>query len=174
METIKWTIDSAHSEIQFKVKHLVISTITGSFTQFTGTIDAPENFDTAKITFEADINSISTNNEQRDGHLKSADFFDAENFPKLSFSSINFTKDGGEYILEGDLTIKGVSRKVKFAVEHNGVTQDSWGNIKAGFELIGKISRKDFGLTWNALTETGGAVVSDEVKLIASVQLLKQ
>jgi polyisoprenoid-binding protein YceI len=174
MKTIKWTIDSAHSEIQFKVKHLVISTVTGSFTNFTGTVDAPENFDTAQIVFEADIDSISTNNEQRDGHLKGADFFDTEKFPKLSFSSINFTKDGGEYILEGDLTIKGVSRNVKFAVEHNGVTKDPWGNVKAGFELTGKISRKDFGLTWNVLTETGGAVVSDEVKLIASVQLLKQ
>jgi polyisoprenoid-binding protein YceI len=174
METIKWTIDPAHSEIQFKVKHLVISTVTGSFTQFTGTIDAPESFDTAKIAFEADINSINTNNEQRDGHLKSADFFDAEKFPKLLFSSVNFTRDSGDYTLEGDLTIKGVSRRVKLAVEHNGITKDPWGNVKAGFELIGKISRKDFGLTWNALTETGGAVVSDEVKLIASIQLLKQ
>lgn len=174
MQTTKWTIDPAHSEIQFKVKHLVISTVTGSFTQFTATIDAPENFDAAKIAFEADINSINTNNEQRDGHLKGADFFDAEKFPKLSFSSVNFTKDGGSYTLEGDLTIKGVSRRVQLAVEHNGVAKDPWGNIRAGFELAGKISRKDFGLTWNALTETGGAVVSDEVKLIASIQLLKQ
>ena len=175
MKNTIWNIDPAHSEIQFKVKHLVISTVTGSFTQFTGAAEATEDFDNAKISFEADINSISTNNEQRDGHLKSQDFFDAEKFPKIKFSSMNFSKNGNDdFELEGDLTIKGATRRLKLSVTHNGIAKDPWGNVKAGFELSGKISRKDFGLTWNTLTETGGAVVGDEVKLIASVQLVKQ
>ncbi|HEY9044952.1 MAG TPA: YceI family protein [Ohtaekwangia sp.] len=174
MENKTWIIDNAHSEVQFKVKHLVISTVTGSFTKFNGIVDATENFENVKISFEADIDSISTHNEQRDEHLKSPEFFDAGTFPKLKFTSTKFTKTGDDYELEGDLSIKDVSRKVKLTVDHSGIAKDPWGNVKAGFEVSGKINRKDFGLTWSALTETGGAVVSDEVKLIANIQLLKQ
>ena len=174
MATTNWVIDASHSEIQFKVKHLVITTVTGSFNEFSGAVESGDTFDNAKISFEANTASISTNSEQRDGHLKSADFFDAEQFPKILFTATKFASKGGEFELVGDLTIKGVTKSVTLAVEHGGIAKDPWGNTKAGFEITGKINRKDFGLTWNAPTETGGLVVSEEVKIIANVQLLKQ
>lgn len=174
MATTNWVIDASHSEIQFKVKHLVITTVTGSFNEFSGAVESGDTFENAKISFEANTASISTNSEQRDGHLKSADFFDAEQFPKILFTATKFASKGGEFELVGDLTIKGVTKSVTLAVEHGGIAKDPWGNTKAGFEITGKINRKDFGLTWNAPTETGGLVVSEEVKIIANVQLLKQ
>lgn len=174
MATTNWIIDASHSEIQFKVKHLVITTVTGSFNEFSGTVEAGETFENAKIAFEANTASISTNSEQRDGHLKSGDFFDVEKFPKLSFKATTFTKKGDGFELVGDLTIKDVTNAVTLAVEYGGTAKDPWGNTKAGFEVTGKINRKDFGLTWNAPTEAGGVLVSDEVKIIANVQLLKQ
>ena len=170
-----WAIDAAHSEIQFKVKHLVITTVTGSFTEFKGSVTTGDNFEDAKIHFEANTDSVTTNNEQRDAHLKGADFFEADKFPTLSFNSTRFKRvDDEEYALEGDLTIKGVTKPVKFHVEYAGSAKDPWGHVKAGFELKGTINRKEFGLTWNALTEAGGALVSEEVKLIANLQLVKQ
>jgi polyisoprenoid-binding protein YceI len=174
MSTYK--IDAAHSEITFKVKHLMITNVTGSFTQFDATLDAStEDFSDAKITFEADVNSITTNNEQRDGHLKGDDFFAAEKFPKLSFSSTSFNKKSdAAYTLIGDLTIRGVTKQVELAVEYGGTATDPWGQVKAGFEINGKIYRKEFGLSWGAVTEAGGVVVSDEVKLHLSVQMIKQ
>lgn len=174
MATTNWIIDASHSEIQFKVKHLVITTVTGSFTEFSGAVEAGDTFENANISFEANTASISTNSDQRDGHLKSGDFFDAEKFPKLSFKSTKFSKKGDGFELTGDLTIKDVTNTVTLAVEYGGTAKDPWGNTKAGFEVTGKINRKDFGLTWNAPTEAGGVLVSDEVKLIANVQLLKQ
>lgn len=175
MATTNWAFDPAHSELQFKVKHLLISTVTGSFKEFNGSVVANDNFDDARIDFETSIDSLSTHNEQRDQHLKSADFFEAEQYPKLSFSSTRFEKKGDDqYNLEGNLTIKGVTKLVVLNVEYNGTAQDPYGNTKAGFELNGKINRSDFGLTWNALTETGGMVVSDEVKLLGNIQLIKQ
>ncbi|HPH84983.1 MAG TPA: YceI family protein [Ferruginibacter sp.] len=175
MTTNKWAIDASHSEIQFKIKHLVITTVTGHFTSFNGAMEADDDFSNAHINFEADVNSISTNNEQRDTHLKSADFFDVEKFPKLSFRSTGFEKKGDdEFELTGDLSIRDIMRQVTFTVEYGGTATDPWGQVKAGFELKGKINRKDFGLTWNALTEAGGALVSDEVKLAANIQLVKQ
>lgn len=174
MATTNWVIDASHSEIQFKVKHLVITTVTGNFNEFSGTVEADDTFENAKIAFEANTASISTNSEQRDGHLKSGDFFDAEKFPKLSFKATKFSKKGDGFELVGDLTIKDVTNSVTLAVEYGGTAKDPWGNTKAGFEITGKINRKDFGLTWNAPTEAGGVLVSDEVKLIANVQLLKQ
>ncbi|MGN6645609.1 MAG: YceI family protein [Cytophaga sp.] len=174
MATTNWIIDASHSEIQFKVKHLVITTVTGSFTEFSGTVEAGDTFENANISFEANTASISTNSEQRDGHLKSGDFFDVEKFPKLSFKSTKFSKKGDGFELTGNLTIKDVTNTVTLAVEYGGTAKDPWGNTKAGFEVTGKINRKDFGLTWNAPTEAGGVLVSDEVKLIANVQLLKQ
>ena len=171
----KWAIDASHSEIQFKIKHLVITTVTGHFTSFSGAMEAADDFSQAQINFEADVNSISTNNEQRDAHLKGADFFDAEKFPKLSFQSTKFEKKGDdEFELTGDLCIRDVTKQVTFTVEYGGTATDPWGQVKAGFELKGKINRKDFGLTWNALTEAGGALVSNEVKLAANIQLVKK
>ena len=174
MSTYK--IDTAHSEITFKVKHLMITNVTGSFTKFDATLESSnEDFSDAKISFEAETASITTNNEQRDGHLKSDDFFAADKFPKLSFTSTSFTKkNDDEYKLVGDLTIRDVTKSVELAVEYGGTATDPYGQVKSGFEINGKINRKDFGLTWGAVTEAGGVVVSDEVKLHLSVQMIKQ
>jgi polyisoprenoid-binding protein YceI len=171
-----YKIDAAHSEIGFKIKHLVISTVSGSFSKFDGTMDSENaDFTDAKITFEADVDSISTNSEQRDGHLKSEDFFHVQEFPKVTFKSTSIEKKGsGEYVLHGDLTIRGVTNNVALNVEHGGSAVDPWGQSKEGFEVTGKISRKEFGLKWNAITEAGGALVSDDVRLIMNVQLVKQ
>lgn len=175
MSTTIWNIDPTHSEVQFKVKHLVISTVTGQFNEFSGKIEADgENFDGAKASFEADINSVDTNNNDRDTHLKSGDFFDAEKHPKLEFKNGTLKKKSDEeYTLEGDMTIKGHTQKITLSVDLGGIMDDPYGNRKAGFEITGKIKRKEFGLTWNAVTEAGGVVVGDEIKLILNVQVAK-
>lgn len=170
----KWAIDPAHSEVQFKVKHLVISTVTGTFKSFQGSVTSEsEDFDKSSIEFSIDANSIDTNNADRDGHLKSADFFDTANYPTLSFKNGILSKKGGDYVLTGDLTIRDVTKKVELEVEYGGTVKDPWGNTKAGFEINGKINRKDFGLTWNAATEAGGVLVGEEVKLHINIQLAK-
>lgn len=171
-----YKIDPAHSEIHFKVKHLMITTVTGSFSKFDATLTADkEDFTDAAISFEADIDSITTNSEQRDGHLKSDDFFSAEKFPKLTFESTSFEKTGDEdYKLTGNLTIRDVTKPVVLNVSYEGTVNDPWGQVKAGFEITGKINRKDFGLSWNAATETGGILLSEEVKLALNVQMTKQ
>ncbi|HAK11904.1 MAG TPA: hypothetical protein DCO78_07940 [Chitinophagaceae bacterium] len=171
-----YKIDAAHSEINFKVKHLMITNVTGNFTQFDATMEASaDDFSDAKISFEADVNSINTNNEQRDGHLKSDDFFNAELFPKLTFVSSGLQKKSdSEYALTGDLTIRNITKTVTLDVEFGGTMTDPWGQQKAGFEISGKINRKDFDLKWTATTEAGGIVVSDEVKLQLAVQMIKQ
>jgi polyisoprenoid-binding protein YceI len=176
MATTKWVIDAAHSEVLFKVKHLMVTNVTGQFSSFEGTVEAEnDDFSNAKIQFTADVNSISTNNEQRDQHLKAADFFEADKYPEVKFVSTGFKKKSNEdYELAGDLTIKGITKQVTLKVEFSGIVQDPWGNTKAGFSLNGKINRKDFGLTFHAVTETGGVLLSDEVKLLAEVQLQKQ
>lgn len=170
-----WKVDQSHSEIKFKVKHLVVSTVTGQFTSFSGTVDAEKpDFSDAKISFEADVNSINTKNEQRDGHLKSADFFDAANYPKLTFVSKSITKKSDdEYVVAGDITIRGTTKEISLNVTYNGTTKGFGGVDVAGFEITGKLNRFDFGLHWNALTEAGGIVVSDEVKLEISAELNK-
>ncbi|MEI6264939.1 MAG: YceI family protein [Sphingobacteriia bacterium] len=174
MSTYK--IDPMHSEITFKVKHLMITNVTGSFQEFDATMDsAEENFSDARINFSANVNSISTNNEQRDTHLKSADFFEAEKFPTVQFVSTSLVPKGGsDYVLNGDLTIKGNTKPVSLNVEFGGTMTDFYGQNKAGFEINGKINRSDFGLTWSAVTEAGGVVVSDEIKLNMAVQMVKQ
>jgi len=172
-----WIIDSTHSEVQFKVKHLMISTVTGNFGTYDGSVETSneEDFTGAKVSFSADINSISTGQEQRDGHLKSGDFFDAENFPKLTFASTSMVKVEDEnYTITGDLTIKGTTKEVILKAEFGGTMGDFYGNTKAGFDISGKINRQDFGLTWGAVTEAGGVVVSDEVRLAFNIQLIKQ
>ena len=176
MSTTKWIIDPTHSEVSFKVKHLVISTVTGYFRSFKGSAESTdeENFDDAKIEFSAEIDSIDTNQKDRDAHLKSADFFDAATNPKLKFANGILVKKGEDYVLKGDLTMRETTLPVELAVELGGVAGDPYGNTKAGFEIIGKVSRKAFGLTWSAVTEAGSVVVGDEVKIIASIQLVKQ
>jgi polyisoprenoid-binding protein YceI len=174
-EKTKWVIDPAHSEIQFKVKHLVISNVTGAFKKFEGTVlSNGDDFTDANVDFKADVNSINTNQPDRDNHLKSADFFDAANYPELIFTSKNLKRsaDNG-FVLSGDLTIRGVTKQVNLEGEFGGIVKDPYGNTKAGFELNGKINRKEFGLTWNAVTEAGGLVVSDEIKLLMNVELAK-
>lgn len=172
----KWKIDPAHSEIQFKVKHLMITTVTGHFGQFDLDVETEsDDFSTAKnIEFTADIGSINTNNEQRDAHLRSGDFFDAEAHPQLRFSGAGYeTEDNGGKV-RGELTIKNVTRPVTLAAEFGGIVVDPYGQTKAGFTVSGKISRSDFGLTWSAVTEAGQVVVGDDIKVHAEVQLVKQ
>ena len=172
----KWTIDPMHSEVHFKVKHLMISTVTGSFKKFEGSVETEnDDFSGAKISFSADIDSIETGMAQRDGHLKSPEFFDVAAFPTLSFESKSFEKiDGNEYKLAGDLTLKGITKPVSLNVEFGGTMVDFYGNTKAGFDISGKINRQDFGLTWSGVTEAGGIVLSDEVKLVINIQVAKQ
>lgn len=175
MATTQWTLDPTHSELQFKVKHLMITTVTGSLKSLTASLTSEsDDFENAKVTFEAETASIDTGNKDRDNHLKSGDFFDAEKFPAISFSSTSLTQDGDDYTLKGDLTIKGVTKPVKINVEFGGIATDPWGNTKAGFTIAGKINRTDFGLTWNAALETGGVMVSEEVKVVGELQFVKQ
>ncbi|GEO07048.1 polyisoprenoid-binding protein [Adhaeribacter aerolatus] len=177
MANIKWVADPMHSEIQFKVKHLMITTVTGYFQKFNvEALTANDQFTSAdSVIFTADVNSISTNNEQRDTHLKSADFFDAENHSEIHFVGTKYEKvSGDDYALHGDLTIRGTTKPVAVKVEFGGIVVDPYGQTKAGFTVSGKISRKEFGLTWNAVTEAGSVVVSDEIKLQAEIQLVKQ
>ena len=171
----KWVLDPTHSEIQFKVKHLVISTVTGTFKSFEGEfITENEDFTDASIDFSISVDSIDTNQADRDNHLKSADFFDAEKYPKISFKSTAFKKDGDDYVLEGDLTVKDVTKPIKFGVEFGGTATDFYNNEKAGFEVTGKINRKEYGLTWSAVTEAGAIVVGEDIKLNVNVQFIKQ
>ncbi|HAX47864.1 MAG TPA: YceI family protein [Ignavibacteria bacterium] len=163
----KWKIDPTHSEVKFKVKHLVVSTVTGQFNKFDAEIESEnDSFENAKITFSADTNSIDTKNEQRDTHLKSADFFDAEKFPELKFVSKKFVKlPDGKFEMTGDITIKGITKEVILNAEFNGIAR-GFDNLQvAGFEVTGKLNRFDFGLQWNVMTEAGGIVVGQDVKL---------
>lgn len=171
-----WAVDPTHSEVQFKVKHLMVSTVTGLFSKFDGQlVMTGDDFQDADITFSADIDSISTGNEQRDGHLKSGEFFDAEQFPQLTFKSTGMTKTGDDtYTLTGDLTLHGVTKPVTLKAEYGGQMQDFYGQTKAGFEVTGTIKRKEFGLTWDGVTEAGGVVVSDDVRLVMNIQVTKQ
>jgi polyisoprenoid-binding protein YceI len=172
----RWKIDPTHSEVNFKVKHLVVSTVTGHFGRFDAAIETGESggpggplgddFTGARVSFEADIDSISTKNDQRDGHLKSADFFDAANHPKMTFVSTSVRKlSEHELRVTGDLTLRGVTKPVELDVIYNGTVPGFSGTRVAGFEIRGKINRFDFGLQWSAVTETGGVVVSNEVKI---------
>lgn len=174
MSTTKWIIDPTHSEVSFKVKHLVISTVTGYFRKFEGAAESSsDEFEGANVSFAAEIDSIDTNQSDRDAHLKSADFFDAANYPKLNFAG-KLTQASGNYQLVGELEIRGHKKEIALDVDFGGVVSDPYGQTKAGFEIEGKISRKEFGLTWSAVTEAGSVVVSDQVRLHLSVQLVKQ
>ncbi len=175
MSTTKWALDPTHSELQFKVKHLMITTVTGSIKSFSAELSSEgDDFTNANISFSGEISSLDTGNADRDNHLKSADFFNAEAFPTMNFVSTTLEKDGADYIVNGDLTIKGETKSVKLTAEFGGIATDPWGNTKAGFTLSGKINRIDFGLTWNAALETGGVMVSEEVKILGELQFIKQ
>ena len=167
-----WKIDPVHSEIKFKVRHLVISSVTGQFTVFDATVESDKpDFTDAKIKFEADVDSITTKNDQRDGHLKSADFFDAANNPKLTFVSTSVIKKGDVYEANGALTMRGITKPVTLTVTYNGTVNGFGGVEVAGFEIRGKVNRFDYGLQWNGLTEAGGVVVGDEVKIEIEAEL---
>jgi polyisoprenoid-binding protein YceI len=167
----KWNIDTTHSEIAFKVKHMMISTVTGHFEDFNATVETEsENFINANFNFTAKTGSINTKNKDRDSHLKSDDFFNAEKYPEMTFKSKSY--DGNT--LTGDLTIRDVTKEIELDVDFNGIAVDPYGQTKAGFEATGNINRKDFKLTWSAVTEAGSIVVSDTVKLIIDLQFIKQ
>lgn len=170
----KFIIDKLHSEIEFKVKHLMISTVTGRFTDFDAEmISESEDFTDSQITFDANVDSITTSIVDRDNHLKSADFFDSENYPKISFKSTSVTKENDDYNILGLITIHGVEKEITLKGNYNGNDVDFYGNTKYGFELRGTIKRSEFGLSFNAVTDKGGLLVSDDVILNISVQFTK-
>ena len=175
MATTNWTLDPAHSEIGFKVRHMMITNVSGAFKNFAATLETEgEDFTTAKISFTAETASVDTGSEQRDGHLRSGDFFDSENYPVMTFQSTSVVSKGeNEYILKGDLSIRGKSKPVELNVEYNGVHKDPWGNDRAGFTITGKIRRLDWNLVWNVGLEAGGVLVGEDVKIQAEVQFTK-
>ena len=169
----KWVLDPTHSELGFKVRHMMITNVKGEFKNFDVEIDGEE-ITKSKIKVTVDATSITTNDQKRDGHLRSNDFFDVENYKEILFEGTSFVKvDEENYLLKGMLTMKSVSKEISLAVEFGGINKDPWGNEKAGFSISGKIRRKDWGLNWNAALETGGVLVSDEVKIFGEVQFLK-
>lgn len=177
MAKFQWTADPAHSTIGFKVRHLMITSVAGTFNNFDLKAETEEeDFMTAKVSFTADTASVFTGNDDRDRHLRSPDFFDDHRFPQIKFVSTKYENvdEDGSYNVYGDLTIRDVTKPVKLGVEFGGVIKDPWGNTRAGFTLNGKINRKDFGLNWSAVTEAGGLVVADEVKISCEVELVKQ
>jgi polyisoprenoid-binding protein YceI len=173
MATTKWALDPAHSEVSFKIRHLLISNVSGHFKNFTATVETEsEDFATAKVNFSAEISSLSTNNEQRDGHLKAADFFDAENHPQLTFTGSGLEKvDDENYKLHGTLNMKGVSQPVTFNVEHGGVMKDPWGNDRTGFTVSGKVHRKDFGVQ---MPSEAPGMLGEDVTITANAEFVKE
>ncbi|WP_127578931.1 YceI family protein [Paenibacillus koleovorans] len=176
MSKANWVVDASHSSIDFSVKHMMIAKVKGTFHGFEASIEAdPSDLTSASISFSVAIDSIDTRNGDRDGHLKSADFFDAASHPNMTFRSTGIVKTGeGEYDVVGDLTIRGITRSETFEVAYEGGGKDPWGNERAGFSAKGSISRAEFGLTWNAALETGGVLVGDEVKISIELEALKQ
>lgn len=170
-----WQVDPVHSAVKFSVSHLVISEVDGSFKTYSGSIkSANADFQDAAIEFSIDVNSINTDNNMRDEHLKSADFFDAKQFPSMKFVSTSFKKkSGNNYVVTGNLTMKDVTKKVSFNVVYGGTAKDGYGNTKAGFKVTGVINRFDYGLKWNALTEAGGATVGKEISLTMNLEFAK-
>ena len=176
MATTKWILDPSHSEVEFKVKHMMISNVSGKFTKFDASVETEgEDFMTAKVSFTAEVNSISTGADQRDEHLRGADFFEAGKYPQMIFTTTKYENvdNDGSYEVYGDLTIHGVTKTVKLDAEFGGVIKDPWGNTRAGITVSGKINRKDFGLTWHGVTETGSLIVSDEVRIHVGLEFVK-
>lgn len=174
MSKTVWNLDPMHSEVNFRVRHLLISTVSGKFERINSTVTTDgDDFTQAEVVFSADVASINTGVGDRDNHLRSDDFFNAEKFPEIRFKSTAISQSGNGYQVDGDLTIRDVTRPVSFSVENGGTMVDFYGNTKAGFELQGTINRKEFGLMWDAVTEAGGVVVSDEVKFQVNLQYAK-
>ena len=176
MRTERWEIDSSHSSVHFAVRHLVIAKVRGSFARWTGTVQAPDgDFSKATVDVVIDASSIDTGVADRDKHLKSADFFDVAEFPELRFTAKRVQPRSAGYLdVVGDLTIKGVTREVVLSVEHHGQARDPWGNERAAFTAKTSVDRKDFGLTWNQVLETGGVMVGDRVEIEIDVEAVKQ
>jgi polyisoprenoid-binding protein YceI len=176
MTITKWLLDPTHSELGFKIKHLMISNVSGTFKNFTAEVETEEeDFSRAQIKLTAQMDSISTNNEQRDAHLRNSDFFEVEQYPELRFESTRMEmKDESNFTLYGSLTLKGLTHPVALHVEYNGLTKDPWGGERAGFVITGKISRSQWGVNFNAVLETGGVALSDEVKILSEIQVVKQ
>ncbi|MCW5921073.1 MAG: YceI family protein [Saprospiraceae bacterium] len=175
MANTTWQLDAAHSEVTFRVRHLVIATVSGKFDKFTSSVtNDGDDFTNANIEFAVDTASVNTGVEARDNHLRGDDFFNSEKFPQMTFKSTSLKKLGADdYQLDGNLTIRDVTKPISLKVEFGGTATDPYGNRKAGFEVTGTLNRKEFGLRWDAVTEAGGAVVSDEVKIQANVQYAK-
>lgn len=176
MATTKWILDPSHSEVEFKVKHMMISNVSGDFSKFDATVETQdEDFMTAKVEFTVDVASISTGADQRDEHLKSPDFFDVAKFPQLKFVATKYENvdNDGSYEVYGDLTMHGITKNVKLDAEFGGVIKDPWGNTRAGITISGKINRKDFGLVWNGITEAGSLIVSDDVRVHVGLEFVK-
>ena len=171
-----WNLDPTHSEVGFKVKHMMFTNVSGKFNEYSLSVEnEDDDFETSLISFTAQINSIDTNNTDRDNHLRSADFFDAEKYPEMTFRSTGVSKaDGNNYKVAGELTIKETTRPVELSVEYSGLMKDPWGNTKIAVSVETKINRKDFGLSWNAALETGGVLVGEDVRINAEIQLVKQ
>ncbi|MBM2841861.1 MAG: YceI family protein, partial [Bacteroidetes bacterium] len=171
-----WVVDNVHSNVKFSVSHLVISEVEGNFRVFSGTVETTKSdFTEATVDFSIDVNSINTDNEMRDKHLKSDDFFNAEKFPAMKFKSVSWKKvDDRNYVLEGDLTIRDVTKRVTFAVLYGGTVKDPWGNVKAGFKGTTTINRFEYGLKWNALTEAGGATVGKDVSITLNLEFTQK
>jgi polyisoprenoid-binding protein YceI len=168
-----WTVDAAHSRIGFTARHLMIAKTRGHFSSFSGTITVPEDRLQSSVEATVDATSVTTDDQARDGHLKSADFFDAENHPTWTLRSTGIKADGGDYLLSADLTVRGVTHPVELELEFEGVTKDPWGNTKAGFTATTEISRKDFGIEFNVALETGGVLVGDKVKIELEIEAAK-
>lgn len=170
-----WKLDASHSEVTFKVKHMMITNVTGHFKEFEGSASSDDDqFSNAAISFSAKTASVNTNAEQRDAHLQSPEFFDAAKYPTIDFKGTKFTKvSGSDYKLVGTLSLHGVSKEIELDVEFGGLNKDPWGQTKAGFTVTGKINRNDFGLTWNAALEAGGVLVSEDVKIHCEIQMIK-
>jgi len=177
MAISKWVLDPTHSEVTFRVRHLMISYVTGQFTQFEASVETEEeDFTTAKVNFRIDAGSVTTGNPQRDEHLRSPDFFDTGKFPEIRFVATRYENvdNDGSYEVYGELTIRDITKTVKLDTEFGGVIKDPWGNTRAGFSVNGKINRREFGLQWQAVTEAGGLVVSDEVRIHVGLEFIKQ
>lgn len=168
-----WNIDPAHSAIEFTARHLVVTKVRGSFSSFSASIEVAEDLTQSKISAEIDVASVSTGEQERDTHLKSADFFDVEKFPKMTFASTSITPAGDHFALAGDLTIHGTTRSINLDLEFNGVSKDPWGNTRTGYTATGEISRKDFGMEWNVPLEGSGVLVSDRIQISLEIQLIK-
>lgn len=176
MSTSKWSLDPTHSELGFKIRHLMITNVTGHFTKFDVAVEAPGgSFANGVINATIDVASINTNNAQRDEHLRNADFFEVDKYPHIRFSSTGVEQtDDQTFQITGNLTLKETTKPVTIIAEYSGLTKDPWGNTRAGFSLSGKLNRKDFGVNYNTALEAGGVALGEELKIIGEIQLVKE